>query len=67
MLVAAWAQTSTVSPLARRVPKRSGQARAMRSPAQAKAAKAAATPAVPTSPSSSPMVAKIMSVCASGR
>lgn len=65
--VAACAPMSTVMPQASREPNRSGQLMAMRMPAQQNAAKATTTPTVPISPSSSPMVAKIMSVWASGR
>ena len=65
--VAAWAPMSTVRPVASSEPKRSGHIAAIRSPAQQNAAKAEITPAVPMSPSSSPMTAKIMSLCASGR
>ena len=66
-LVAAWAPMSTVRPAASSEPKRSGQLMAMRMPAQQKTPNAVMTPRVPTRPSSSPTIAKIMSVCASGR
>ncbi len=64
---AAWPQTSDVSPAASRFPKGSRQRSATQKPAYAKAPKAAITAVVPISPSSSPMIAKIMSVCGSGR
>ena len=66
-LTAACPQTRVVSPAASRFPKGSRQFRAIRNPAQAKTANAAITAVVPIRPSSSPTIAKIMSVCASGR
>ena len=66
-LSAAWPQISVVIPTASPLPNGSWQRNAMRSPAQPKAAYAAIRSVAPTSPSSSPMTAKIMSVCASGR
>ena len=67
MLIAAWPQTSAVIPAASRFANGSRQAMASRTPAYAKAVKAINTRVTPTRPSSSPMTAKIMSVCASGR
>ena len=66
-LIAACPQTSVVIPAARRLPKGSRHCKAMRKPAQANTPNAAITTPEPTSPSSSPTIAKIMSVCASGR
>ena len=66
-LIAAWPHTSTVRPAASRLPKGSLQLSAIRRPKYANAPYAAMTAAAPMSPSSSPMIAKIMSVCASGR
>jgi len=66
-LIAAWPQMSAVSPAASSFPKGSRQRSAMRKPATAKTPNAAITSADPKRPSSSPMTAKIMSVCASGR
>jgi hypothetical protein len=66
-LTAACPQTRDVIPAATSFPKGSRQRSAIVNPANAKAAKAAITAVVPISPSSSPMIARIMSVCASGR
>ena len=66
-LTKACPHTSVVKPAARRFPNGSRQRSATRNPAYANAQYAAMTRAAPTSPSSSPIVAKIMSVCASGR
>jgi hypothetical protein len=64
---AAWPQTRTVSPAARYFANGSRQASAIRVPAYAKTTYARTSSAIPNSPSSSPTIAPIMSVCASGR
>ena len=66
-LTAACPQTSDVTPAARSFPKGSRQRSATVKPANAKAANAPITAVVPISPSSSPITARIMSVCCSGR
>ena len=66
-LTTACPATSDVAPAATSCEKRSRARRAIVKPAHAKAAKRAITNSAPTRPSSSPMTAKIMSVCASGR
>ena len=67
MLTAACPHTSEVTPAASSFPNGSRQRSATVKPANANAAKAAITAVVPISPSSSPMTARIMSVCCSGR
>ena len=67
MLTAAWATTQTVIPAARSVPNRSGARSAARIPRTANAANSPRTASVPMRPSSSPMTAKMKSVCAFGR
>ena len=59
--------TSAVMPAATSFPNGSRQRRATVKPANANAANAPMTNNEPISPSSSPMMARIMSVCASGR
>ena len=66
-LTAACAQTSDVIPAASSFANGSRARSATFSPTKANTAKAAITSVVPISPSSSPMIATIMSVCASGR
>jgi hypothetical protein len=66
-LISAWPHTRVVSPAASRLPNGSLQRSAIRIPVYAKTANAPMTTVVPSSPSSSPTIAKIMSVCASGR
>jgi hypothetical protein len=56
-----------VTPVASALPNGSRQRSAIRRPTYAKVAYAAISAVAPTSPSSSPMIAKIMSVWASGR
>ena len=67
MLISAWPTIQIVAPPARRTPRRSGAFRAALIPRQAKPRKSSSTRRVPTSPNSSPMIAKIKSVWASGR
>jgi hypothetical protein len=66
-LMTACPHTSVVSPAANRFPNGSLHRSAMRIPVYANTAKAPMTSVVPSSPSSSPTIAKIMSVWASGR
>jgi hypothetical protein len=66
-LTAACPHTSDVIPAASSFPNGSRQRSATVKPANAKAANAAITAVVPIRPSSSPMIARIMSVWASGR
>ena len=66
-LMSACPQTSAVMPAARSFPNGSLQRIAIRNPASARTANAQITSVTPMRPSSSPMTAKIMSVCASGR
>ena len=62
-----WITTSVVQPAAMSLPARSGACSAILNPAHAKSAKPASRPSVPTSPHSSPMTAKMKSLCAMGR
>src|SRR5438067_13538857 len=55
-----------VSPVANNLANGSGACQAMRKPRQDKMPKSSSTPMQPTKPSSSPMIAKIASVCALG-
>lgn len=67
MFMSAWATTMAVSPPAMSLPNGSFASMAIRMPAYANTRNASTTTAVPTSPSSSPMTAKMKSVCAAGR
>src|SRR5581483_9260620 len=67
MLMAAWAVTHTVMPAARSMPKRSGARAATRTPRTANATNSERTSSEPIRPSSSPLTAKMKSVCAFGR
>ena len=58
---------STVIPSARYAPKASGARSPIRSPRQTRTAKRATTATAPMKPSSSPTIAKMKSVCDSGR
>jgi hypothetical protein len=66
-LMNACPHTSVVSAAASRLPNGSLQRSAILIPVYANTAKAAITAEVPSRPSSSPTIAKIMSVWASGR
>ncbi len=67
MFTHAWNTSHTVTPVARRVPARSGADSAMRMPLNAMTRKSTTTARVPRSPSSSPSTAKIESVYGAGR
>jgi hypothetical protein len=64
---AAWPQTRTVSPVATYLPNGSRHESAILVAAYANTTYARISAESPKSPSSSPMIAPIMSVCASGR
>ncbi len=67
MLITACAITHTVTPAASSEPNRSGAGIAMRTPSTANTANRPSTRKHPIRPSSSPMMAKMKSVCALGR
>ncbi len=67
MLRNAWAMNQPVMPMATSMLKRSAACRAVRKPYTPRARNRATTRTAPISPSSSPMMAKMKSVWASGR
>ncbi len=67
MLMTACPTTHTVAPAAISAPNRSGARSAARVPSTPKATNSPITRKQPISPSSSPMMAKMKSVCALGR
>ena len=67
MFTNAWMTIIIVRPSARNAPKLSGARMAVRNPRHAITQKHATTRVAPMRPSSSPMTAKMKSVCGSGR
>jgi len=67
ILINAWNVIQNIIPLASSLPKLSGAVRAILTPLQNNSAKAVINIVVPTKPNSSPIIAKIESLVASGR